>query len=145
MGGRCGSSLSLPLPRSSFGGVGGPECRFVYCASLGGVGGRPTLGAVPESFGGVGGGRPCEWSLEPGSRFLSSSFKGGAGRRFVSVLRPLLPPVLADSTASSTTGSVVPSSPRSADGLRTKRISRWGTSSSDAPLRLERSACPSAL
>jgi hypothetical protein len=56
-----GSSLFLAglLPRFSFGGVGGPECRWENAASsLGGVGGRPTLGAVPESFGGVGGGRP---------------------------------------------------------------------------------------
>lgn len=60
-------------------------------------------------------------------------------------LRLLRPPTLEDSPASSTTGSVVPISPRSADGLRTTLMSRFGTSSSLRPRCLERSACHSAF
>jgi hypothetical protein len=142
-----GSSFSLPRLNSlliSFGGVGGPECRLgTYDVSFGGVGGRSSL-AVPESFGGVGGGRPWEWSREGGcSVCVSWCERGGAGNPnpiLLSVLLPLLPPVLEDSAASSTTGSVVPNSPRSADGLRTLCIWRLGTLSSEAPRCRDRSA-----
>jgi hypothetical protein len=142
------------LPRFSFGGVGGPECLWLKTSSLGGVGGRPLkLVAVPESLGGVGGGRPGFSSLgrdrERVGRPRCVSLSGGAGgdRLLFSfeALRLLRPPTLEDSPASSTTGSVVPISPRSADGLRTTRISRSAMLSSLRPRCLERSACHSAF
>lgn len=139
-----GNCLSLPLPFSSFGGVGGPDWRFVYLASLGGVGGRSSLFAVSESFGGVGGGlRGCSLRSLDGSNVRCG--RDVCEAKFDSVLRALRPPVLDDSTASSTTGKVVPSSPRSADGLRRMCIERSGTSSSVSPLCRERSACSSAF
>jgi hypothetical protein len=151
-----GNSLfrSGVLPRFSFGGVGGPECLWLKTSSLGGVGGRPLkLLAVPESLGGVGGGRPGFSSRgrdrDRVGRPRYGSLSGGAGgdKLFFSLeaLRLLRPPTLEDSPASSTTGSVVPISPRSADGLRTTRISRSVTLSSLRPRCLERSACHSAF
>jgi hypothetical protein len=150
-----GSSLFLSglLPLFSFGGVGGPVCLCENGSSLGGVGGRPKLEAVPESFGGVGGGRPgfssrCR-DLERVGRPRCVFLSGGAGGERVlspsDALRLLRPPTLEDSPASSTTGRVVPISPRSADGLRTALMSRLGTSSSLRPRCLERSACHSAF
>ena len=142
--------------RFSFGGVGGPECLWCEKSSLGGVGGRPSLDAVPESFGGVGGGRPGFSSRGRERDRLGrprwECWSGGAdvARLFVlpmpsEALRLLRPPTLDDSPASSTTGSVVPISPRSADGLRTAFMSRLGTSSSLRPRCLDRSACHSAF
>jgi hypothetical protein len=125
----------------------------VYTSSFGGVGGRPSLDAVPKSFGGVGGGLPWFSSRvrdrDRIGRPRCVSFSAGAGAEtcpFPSdALRLLRPPTLEDSPASSTTGSVVPISPRSADGLRTALISRSGTLSSLRPRCLERSACNSAF
>jgi hypothetical protein len=137
-----GNSLSTEgLPFASLGGVGGPECRCTY-ASFGGVGGRPSLDAVPESFGGVGGGRPGSSSRD---RDRCGSLSGGAGGFPSDALRLLRPPTLDDSPASSTTGNVMPISPRSADGLRTAFMSRLGTSFSLRPRCLDRSAWCSAF
>jgi hypothetical protein len=147
-----GSSLFLSA-RFSFGGVGGPEWRWCEKSSLGGVGGRPSLTAVPESFGGVGGGRPGFSSLVRDRERMGTprcdSLSGGAGAERLPLpsdaLRLLRPPTLDDSPTSSTTGSVVPNSPRSADGLRTARMSRSGTLSSLRPRCLDLSACISAF
>jgi len=148
------------LPRCSFGGVGGPEwrCGNVKVSSFGGVGGRLSLLAVYESLGGVGGGRPWEFSRScscerdrgcvwSSGRPRCASLRDGGGGKSVAIspcvseaLRLLRPPTLEDSAASSTTGSVVPISPRSADGLRTTRSSREGTCSSVRPRCRERSA-----
>ena len=140
-------ALARLLPLSSFGGVGGPECLLGMYSSFAGVGGLPSLLAVPESFGGVGGGLPCDWSLFleremdlpwscGGPRYGAPESCGGGDTTVLfpftvsEALLLLCPPTLDDSPASSTTGSVVPISPRSADGLRTALMWKLGTSSS---------------
>jgi hypothetical protein len=130
-----------------------PEWRCTKRLSLGGVGGRSSL-AVPESLGGVGGGRPCDCSRDlgcdcrgrtPFSLVCSGSEYAWGSLLRLSLLRLLRPPTLEDSPASSTTGSVVPISPRSAEGLRTTLIAMFGTSCSLTPCFLERSSWCSAF